>query len=138
VVPIKAALVFPWNADVDVGGLLLPPSLDGDRPSHHLLGGAITPSRVLPFGILGLLVNGAYPAPGNPLILITRYSTTLSFLFVPLPSNNMFLCVMAQAWVATPTGWLLLSAAAEFMLSSGLQPPPRSACLDPLMSFPGW
>ena len=136
--PIKAALIFPWNADVDVGGLLLPPSLDGDKPSHHLLGGAITPSRVLPFGILGLLVNGAYPAPGNPLILITRYSTTLSFLCVPLPSNNMFLCVMAQAWVATPTCWLLLSAAAEFMLSSGLQPPPRSVCLGSFFSFPDW
>jgi len=106
--------------------------------SYLLLGAAVTPSRVLPFKILDLMVTGAYPAPGNPLILRARYSATVFFLCVPLPSSNMFLCVLSQACGSPPFFWLLLSAAAEFMVSSGLQPPPQSACLDSLLSFPDW
>jgi len=50
----------------------------------------------------------------------------------------MFLSVLAQACGSPPFLWLLLSAAAEFIVSSGLQPPPQSACLDHLLSFPDW
>ena len=135
---VKTALVFPWNADVGAGGLFLPPPCDGEMPSYQLLGAAVTPSRVLPFKILDLMVSGAYPAPGNPLILRARYSTTVFLICVPLPSRNMFLSVLASACQSTPFLWLLLSAAAERMVSSGLQPSPQSACLALLLAFPGW
>ena len=74
---IKTALVFPWNADVGVGGMFLPPPCFGEMPSFQLLGAAVTPSRVLPFTILDSMVSGVYPAPGNPLILRARYSSTV-------------------------------------------------------------
>ena len=135
---IKTALVFPWNSGVGVEGVYLLPPRYYLATSFQQMGGIISPSTILPFGILELLVNGAYQSPGNPLLLRARLSATVFFLCVPFPSGNMFLSVLAQARGSTPFLWLLLSAAAEFMVSSGLQPPPQSACLEPLLSFPDW
>ena len=135
---IKTALVFPWNAGVGIEGVYLPPPLYYSRTAFQLFGAIITPSDILPFRILDQLHNGAYSAPGNPLLLRGRLSASVFLLCVPLPSSNMFLSVLAQARGSTPFLWLLLSAAAEFMVSSGLQPPPQSACLDSLLSFPDW
>jgi len=134
----KTALVFPWNSGVGVGGVYLPPPLYYLRTAFQQMGAIVTPSGILPFGILELLRNGAYKSPGNPLLLTARLSATVNLLCVPLPSSNMFLSVLAQACGSPPFLWLLLSAAAEFIVSSGLQPPPQSACLDPLLSFPDW
>jgi hypothetical protein len=65
------------------------------------------------------------------------YSATVFFPWEFLPSSNMFLCVLWRACGSPPTFWLHLSAE-EFLVSSDLQPPPRSACLDSFLSFPDW
>jgi hypothetical protein len=57
---------------------------------------------------------------------------------VPLPANNYFLNVLAPASGPSLYLWFCLSAAAEYMVSRGLQPAPRSACLGTLISYPDW
>jgi hypothetical protein len=57
---------------------------------------------------------------------------------VPLPANNYFLNVLATAPGPSLYLWFCLSAAAEYMVSRGLQPAPRSACLGVLTSYPDW
>jgi len=136
---LQSALVFPWVSSVSIKVVpQSPPSFLEQLCSFQLLGGAITPSMVLPFRIRSSLVNGAYPSPGNPLILRAWLSDTLFLLCVPLPSMNAFLSVFAVAPGSTPSLWFLLSAVVECMVSRGLQPSPQSACLDVLISFPDW
>ena len=135
---IKTALVFPWNSGVGVEGVYLPPPRYYLATSFQQMGAIITPSDILPFGILELLVNGAYQSPGNPLLLRARLSATVFLLCVPLPACNMFLSVLASARGTSTSLWFQLSAAAEFLVSAGLQPSPQSACLDLLLSFPDW
>jgi len=135
---IRTALLFPWGAGVGIEGVFLPPPLYYSRTAFVMFGGIISPSTVLPFRILGQLHNGAYAAPGHPLLLWAQLSATVLLLTLPFPSSNMFLTVLVQACGSPPFPWLQLSAAAEFVMSSGLQPPPRSACLGTLLSFSDW
>jgi len=59
-------------------------------------------------------------------------------LAVPLPAGNFFLNVLATAPGPSLYVWFCLSAAGEFLVSRGLQPAPRSACLSQLDSYPDW
>jgi len=135
---IKTALVFPWNTGVGIEGVFLPPPLYFARTADQLFGAIISPSTSLPFRLLGQLVCGAYSTPGTPLLLRAQLSTTVHLLSLPLPSCNMFLSLLVSATASPPYLWLLLSAAAEFVVASGLQPPPRSACLGSLLHFTDW
>jgi hypothetical protein len=135
---IRTALLFPWDAGVGIEGVFLPPPLYYARTACQLFGAVISPSTVLPFRLLGQLVCGAYATPGIPLLLRAQLSTTVHLLSLPLPSCNMFLSLLVSASASPPYLWLLLSAAAEFVVASGLQPPPRSACLGVLLSFSDW
>ncbi len=102
------------------------------------MGGLITPSRIMPFAILESLVKVCSASSGYPLILRAILSNSIYLLAVPLPACNMFLNVLAIA--PGPSLYLryCLSAAAEYMVSRGLQPTPTSACLGTLPSYPDW
>jgi hypothetical protein len=50
----------------------------------------------------------------------------------------MFLTVMAYTPTVSAYHWYVLSATAEFFLSRGFQPAPRSAVRESLYSFPDW
>jgi len=59
-------------------------------------------------------------------------------LAVPLPAGDYFLNVLATAPGPSLYIWFCLSAAAEFLVSRGLQPAPTSAGLGMLPSYPDW
>ena len=75
---------------------------------------------------------------GYPLILRAILLNSIYLLAVPLPACNMFLNVLAIAPGPSLYLWYCLSAAAEYMVSRGLQPTPTSACLGTLPSYPDW
>jgi len=102
------------------------------------VGGLITPSRIMPFAVLESLVKVSSASSGHPLILRAILSNGIYLLGVPLPASNMFLNVLAIAPGPSLYLWYCLSAAAESMVSRGLQPTPTSACLGTLPSYPDW
>ena len=71
-------------------------------------------------------IRSSYPAEAT-----LYFSASRTFLCVPL--NNMLLCVLSRPCGTPSNVWMQLSAE-EFLVSSGLQPLPRSAFLDPLAS----
>ena len=101
------------------------------------MGGLISPSIGL-ISILESLVRVSAASSGRPLLLRVILSNSIFLLAVPLPAGNMFLNVLATAPGPSLYLWFCLSAAAEFMVSRGLQPAPTSACLGTLPSYPDW
>ena len=105
---------------------------------HRLhLGGAITPSLVLPFRMLGELINVAYQIHGNPTILRAVLGNIL-VLSIPFPNCNMFFTIMAYSPEASVYHWYILSTMVEFCFTRGFQPAPSSAVLESLYSIPDW
>ena len=132
---IRDAAVHPWTGGVGVEELFLP---------HHVLclpelvlGGLLTPSRILPFAILESLVVVTRPFPGVPLILRACLPSCF-LLLVPMPAGNMFFSVLCCAPRPSLHMWFSCSAAAEYCVSRGFQPAPSSACLGALLSYPDW
>jgi hypothetical protein len=84
------------------------------------------------------LVRVSPASSGHPLLLRAVLPDSVFLLAVPLPAGNYFLNVLATAPGPSLYVWFCLSAAAEFLVSRGLQPAPRSACLSQLDSYPDW
>ena len=93
---IQQAVLLPWHRPAGAVGVCLPPGV-----LHRLLlGGAITPSSVLPFRLMGDLINVAFHSHGNPTILRAQLGN-ITAISVPFPSMNMFLTFLAYSPKAT-------------------------------------
>jgi len=132
---VRDAVVHPWTGGVGAEELFIAP---------HVLclpelavGGLISPSSGL-IPVLADLVKTSSASSGHPLLLRALLPGSNFMIAVPLPTNNYFLNVLATAPGPSLYLWFCLSAAAEFLVSRGLQPAPRSACLSQLDSYPDW
>jgi len=101
------------------------------------VGGLISPSSGL-IPVLADLVQTSPASSGHPLLLRAVLPGSHYMIAVPLPAHNYFLNVLATAPGPSLYLWFCLSAAAEFLVSRGLQPAPTSACLGQLTSYPDW
>jgi len=132
---VRDAIVHPWTGGVGAEELLIAPHVL--RQPDFTVGGLISLSSCL-LPVLPDLVRTSTASSRHPLLLraLLPYSTYM--IAVPLPANNYFLNMLTSATGPSLYLWFCLSAAAEYLISRGLQPAPRSACLEPLISFPDW
>ena len=132
---VRDAIVHPWTGGVGAEELLIAPHVL--RQPDFTVGGLISPSSCL-LPVLADLVRTSTASSRHPLLLRALLPYSNYMIAVPLPANNYFLNVLTSATGPSLYLWFCLSAAAEYLISQGLQPAPRSACLEPLISFPDW
>jgi len=132
---VQDAIVHPWTGGVGAEELFIAPHVL--RLPEYTVGGLISPSSCL-IPVMADLVRTSTASSRHPLLLRALLPYSNYMIAVPLPANNYFLNVLTSATGPSLYFWFCLSAAAEYLISRGLQPAPRSACLEPLISYPDW